>query len=246
VEAASVPWRPLGRLLVEKGLLNGEQLERALDEQAVSGRRLGEILVELGFVTRSHLSLTLAEQYGFELTAETGFGTGLRAVIERRQDADRPPQAGGAPGASGPVLALVPAPEPDEELEPADDPLHLAQLEEQWAKLAAAEASLADALRELAHWRRAAERKRAQVERLLGRLRTRERAAPAPVHADAHGHLVLALLGDRYELVEREGPPPAAGAPVELPELGGSFVVERVGRSPLPNDPRRCAVAQAR
>ena len=235
MEAASVPWRPLGRLLVEKGLLSGEQLERALDEQAVTGRRLGEILVELGFVTRAHLSLALAEQYGFELTADTGFGTGLRAQLERRQEAGRRTEA-------GPALTLVPDPEPDEEPPADEDPLHFAQLEEQWAKLAAAEASLAEAERELARWRRLGERKRAQAERLLRRLRARE--LPAQTADPGLGHLVLVRIADGYELVERDGDVPPPGAPLELPGIGAeAFVVERIGRSPLPGDPRRCAVA---
>src|SRR6187200_222998 len=32
VEAAHITWRPLGRLLVEQGLLTGDELERALAE----------------------------------------------------------------------------------------------------------------------------------------------------------------------------------------------------------------------
>ena len=89
VEAAHIPWRPLGRLLVEKGLLSDEELELALARQALTGRRLGEIIVELRFVSRPALSRALAAQYGIELTAETGFGTGLRAEIERRHDGER-------------------------------------------------------------------------------------------------------------------------------------------------------------
>jgi hypothetical protein len=233
VEAASIPWRPLGRLLVEKGLLSDEALERALDEQVVTGRRLGEILVELGCVSHSDLSLALAEQYGFELSIETGFGTGLRAQLERRQDAERPK----AP----PVLALVPSPDAADEPGEAGDPLHLAQLEEHWAKLAAAEARLAEMEHELARAQRAVARRRAQAVRLVRRLRSREqRVEQAPVPA---GHVLLVQLADRYELVERDGPPPAEDDHVELPSLAGeAFVVDRLCRSPLPNDARSCVV----
>ncbi len=222
MEAASIPWRPLGRVLVEKGLLTDEALERALDEQAGTGRRLGEILVLLGCVSHSDLSLALAEQYGFELST----GAGPRAQLERPT----------AP----PVLALVPsADSPDERGD--EDPLHLAQLEEHWAKLAAAEARLAEVEHELVRAERIAERRRAQAARLVRRLRPHA-AHVADVPAP-DGHVLLIQLADRYELVERDGRPPADDAIVELPGIGDeTFVVDRLCRSPLPNDARSCVV----
>jgi hypothetical protein len=42
-----------------------------------------------------------------------------------------------------------------------------------------------------------------------------------------------------YRLVERSGPLPAAGATMDLPDLG-ELVVLRVGPSPLPLDRRAC------
>jgi len=64
VEAAQLPWIPLGELLVQRGLLAREQLEEALRER-VSGQRIGEIIVERGWVTASAIAHALAEQYGF-------------------------------------------------------------------------------------------------------------------------------------------------------------------------------------
>jgi hypothetical protein len=250
VEAAHIPWRPLGRLLVEKGLLRDDELEHALDEQEISGRRLGEILIELGCVTHGALSLALAEQYGFELTTETGFGTGLRAQIERRQDEGREPAAP-RPNEAPPALALVP--DAFEATEAADDVLHLPQLEEQWAKLAAAEDRLAETERELATVRRAGKRRREQVERFIERVRKREAriaaltgTAPPLWGTEApQSHLVFTQLAERYELVERDGAPPGQNVLLELPEVcAASLVVVRVGRSPLPNDPRPCVFAQ--
>src|SRR5919201_3415205 len=84
VTTAHVTWRPLGALLVEKGLLTAEELEEALAEQQESGKRLGQILVDRGHVSGPALTSALAEQYGIELKTEEGFGTGLRAEIERR------------------------------------------------------------------------------------------------------------------------------------------------------------------
>jgi hypothetical protein len=84
VEAAEQSWRPLGELLVTKGLVTQEELDRALKEQEETGRLLGTILVERGFVSGPALAVALAEQYGVEVEAQRGFGTGLWAEIDRR------------------------------------------------------------------------------------------------------------------------------------------------------------------
>jgi hypothetical protein len=84
VEAAENIRRPLGELLVEKGLVTPNELELALEEQADTDRLLGAILVERGFVSGPALAIALAEQYGVELKTERGFGTGLWAEIDRR------------------------------------------------------------------------------------------------------------------------------------------------------------------
>jgi hypothetical protein len=147
VEAPAISWRPLGRLFVEKGLLNEERLEHALDAQAESGGRLGEKLVELGYVTRSTLADLLAEQYGVELAYETGFGTGLRAELERRHESTTRPAA--EPHVDTPAFLTLVEP-PMDALQKNDALLSaLAGLEEQWARLAAAEARVAEVEREL-------------------------------------------------------------------------------------------------
>jgi hypothetical protein len=84
VEPPRNPWRPLGQLLVELGLITTNDLGKALSEQRRSGRRLGEIVVERGLISWPTLTRVLAAQYGLELLTETGFGTGLRTEIERR------------------------------------------------------------------------------------------------------------------------------------------------------------------
>jgi len=269
VEAARIPWRPLGRLLVAKGLLSDDQLENALQEQARTGRRLGEILVELGFISHRALSLTLAEQYGVDLPSETGFGTGLLAAIDLRQDSKSEQHALPQLSDAVPALTLVSDPTtPDAHEEPSDqlpptNHLRFANLEEQWAKLAAAEERLAEAEREIADLARTSERRRDQVEGLIERLRRREIhiaelskalenesartavTAPPESHATAvQSHLVLAQLAHGYELVERDGPPPEPNTMLELPEISeAKFVVAGVGRAPLPADPRRCVLA---
>ena len=84
VEAAENIWRPLGELLVAKGLVTEDELELALTEQSDTGRLLGAILVERGYVSGPTLAVALAEQCGVELKTERGFGTGLWAEIDRR------------------------------------------------------------------------------------------------------------------------------------------------------------------
>ncbi len=65
-------------------MVKQEEVEEALAHQERLGGRLGEILLGWGFVSRPLLTRVLAEQRGVCLEEETGFGTGLRAEIERR------------------------------------------------------------------------------------------------------------------------------------------------------------------
>ena len=74
----------LGSVLVEQGAVGGPELDEALDTQVLSGKRLGEILLDLGVVCRPELDRAVAAQSGLDLDEEAGFGSGLRAAIERR------------------------------------------------------------------------------------------------------------------------------------------------------------------
>jgi hypothetical protein len=140
MDTRPISWRPLGQLFVEKGLLTEEQLEHALTVQELGGGRLGDKLVELGYVTRHALARLLAEQYHGEFTVDTGFGTGLLVELERRK---------------GGSTEVPPAPEPEAAVEEQAElsvlpglydvvKTPLAALEEVWARLAAAEARIAD------------------------------------------------------------------------------------------------------
>lgn len=273
MEAAHITWRPLGQLLVEQGLLTGDELERALAEQQTTGQRLGETIVKLGFVSGPELASALAAQYGIELTTEKGFGTGLRSEIQRRHETDRKrvvelvPDLGDADSESEPATGaeIYEFPPPTEPVPESAEAELLAQLEEQWAKLAAAEAALAERERELVE-RAARERELAdrvesrerevaeltdryegdlrRLEELVERLREqREPEEPAP--AAPASHLVFVHLDERYELISREGPPPAQSTPLELPDVEeGMFVVAGRRSSPLPGDERPCVFVQ--
>src|SRR6266498_5063077 len=58
--------RRLGDLLVREGLIDNEQLARALQEQKGSNDKLGSILVKLNFVTEEKLIAFLSRQYGIQ------------------------------------------------------------------------------------------------------------------------------------------------------------------------------------
>jgi hypothetical protein len=63
-------WRPLGKVLLDGGLVTDDQLDEALAEKrAHQDRRLGAILVRRGHITGVTLALALAEQHG--ITVET-------------------------------------------------------------------------------------------------------------------------------------------------------------------------------
>ena len=133
------------------------------------------------------LASALATQYGIELTVETGFGTGLRAQIQRRHENDR-----GLPGP--PALSVVESlpPEPEDhsravegnqpDVEGSAEALLLTQLEEQWARLAAAEDALTEGEREIGVLTRERDRRRQQAVRLIGRVRGGARQAEEQVN----------------------------------------------------------------
>jgi DNA repair exonuclease SbcCD ATPase subunit len=167
----------LGRLLVEQGLLTGDELELALAKQEETGKRLGETIVECGFVSGPELASALASQYGIDLPTESGFGTGLRSQIQRRHENERGrgvrPRLVAVADLTDTAAVEEQAPaeaEPDGEREA----VLLAQLEEQWAKLAAAEAKLADRELELAKVTRDYGRRRAQVARFARRIHVQD------------------------------------------------------------------------
>jgi hypothetical protein len=55
----------------------------------------------------------------------------------------------------------------------------------------------------------------------------------------AEKHLLFVTKPSGYELVERDGDPPAPGEAVEVEDT--SYTVTKVGPSPLPQDDRSCA-----
>ena len=75
-------------------------------------------------------------------------------------------------------------------------------------------------------------------------VREADQPTPEPGRRDrrtAERHLLFISTSGGYALVEREGPPPPLGHGIEIPEQAASFLVTKLGPSPLPNDPRICA-----
>ena len=86
------PWRPLGTLLVDEGLLTSTQLELALEEQRRSGRLLGQILVGRGFVTGLSLARVLSEQHGVEVRPATVPASRPETLVELLKPAPPDPR----------------------------------------------------------------------------------------------------------------------------------------------------------
>jgi len=57
--------KQLGELLLERRIINSEQLEKALSLQKERGSLIGEILVELGFAKEEDIVQAITAQYGF-------------------------------------------------------------------------------------------------------------------------------------------------------------------------------------
>src|SRR3989338_7018195 len=57
--------KQLGELLIERGIINQLQLDKALAAQQEKGGLIGEILVDLGFAREEDIAQSLTAQYGF-------------------------------------------------------------------------------------------------------------------------------------------------------------------------------------
>ena len=57
--------KQLGELLLDRGIINDSQLEKALKLQKERGGLIGQILVALGFTSEEEIAQALTVQYGF-------------------------------------------------------------------------------------------------------------------------------------------------------------------------------------
>lgn len=58
--------QPLGRMLVDKGVISDDQLRIALQEQGKTHQPLGRLLVRLGFLSEATIRDVLSENLGQE------------------------------------------------------------------------------------------------------------------------------------------------------------------------------------
>jgi hypothetical protein len=56
------PWRPIGELLVDAGVITRAELDEALALQRTTGQRLGEILIETGRISWLALAQAIGDQ----------------------------------------------------------------------------------------------------------------------------------------------------------------------------------------
>lgn len=56
--------KPLGELLIERGVINRKQLEQALAIQQKQGGLIGQIFIQLGFATEEEIAHAITAQYG--------------------------------------------------------------------------------------------------------------------------------------------------------------------------------------
>ncbi len=57
--------KQLGELLIEHGIINKDQLQKALEAQREKGGLVGELLVEFGFAKEEDIAQAITVQYGF-------------------------------------------------------------------------------------------------------------------------------------------------------------------------------------
>lgn len=55
----------IGEVLLERGVIDQKELEKALTHQKAHGGLMGQILITLGMVTEEEIALALTAQYGF-------------------------------------------------------------------------------------------------------------------------------------------------------------------------------------
>lgn len=63
--ARRVVTKQLGELLLERGIINEEQLNKALKTQKERGGLIGQVLVTLGYAKEEEIAQALTVQYGF-------------------------------------------------------------------------------------------------------------------------------------------------------------------------------------
>lgn len=57
--------KPLGQILMERGVINSTQLEQAVETQKQEGGLIGEVIVNMGFAKEEDIAYCLSLQFGY-------------------------------------------------------------------------------------------------------------------------------------------------------------------------------------
>jgi hypothetical protein len=84
----ALPRLPLGEMLLQRGLLSQEDLDRALEHQLQSGHQklLGEVLQQLGIATEAQVLEVIAEGYGVPFVEQVARVADPRALDSLPRD----------------------------------------------------------------------------------------------------------------------------------------------------------------
>lgn len=73
--------KQLGELLIERGVITEDQLQKAvISKKQRSDFLIGEILIELGFVKEEDIAQTLTAQYGFPFLPLSNYEIGTEVI----------------------------------------------------------------------------------------------------------------------------------------------------------------------
>jgi type IV pilus assembly protein PilB len=72
--------KQLGELLLERGIINEEQLNKALKVQKERGGLIGQVLVSLGYAKEEEIAQALTVQYGFPYLPLECYEINLEAI----------------------------------------------------------------------------------------------------------------------------------------------------------------------
>lgn len=77
--------KKLGEMLIDAGILQPEELDRALQDQKTSGKRLGQVLIDNHYITEEDLVTTLKNQLGigFEDLNTTKFDPSVAKLVPK-------------------------------------------------------------------------------------------------------------------------------------------------------------------
>jgi general secretion pathway protein E len=91
-ETAGNAARPIGQILLARGFIGAEDLERALAFQARFGGRLGAVLVRMGALSESNLLIALSEQLGLPVFGRSDLPQDAAALLAAIERSGLPPE----------------------------------------------------------------------------------------------------------------------------------------------------------